>query len=404
MLKTIWILHQYASTPETGMGGRHYYLARELAKQGHRVYLIAASYTHMLRTPVRVEKKVTVQDCEGFHFVWIKVPSYAGVRGRGRILNWIRYSWQVLGLHKEIKEKPDAIMASSPQPFLFLSAKRLAQRFGARLIYEVRDIWPRTLIEMGGLSSRHPLIMLMQWFEDQAYKNSDVVISNLPNAVEHMTGRGLDPSKFHWISNGYCAEEIQKQRPVTQDVLAKVPKNKFVVGYVGTLGLANSLHYLLDAVGLLEQKDKIAVVFVGEGPEKDNLARQAQSLGLTNVKFLGSISKEKVQSMLGLFDVCYLGWKDLPLYRYGISPNKLPEYLISGKPVINSYSGFFDVVAEANAGLSANAEDPASIAEAINKLMLMSPQMRSEAGARGARYAECNLSYRELAAKLEKLL
>ena len=121
--KTFWLINQYASTPETGMGGRHYYLAKELEKQGHKVYLIAAGFTHLLRQPPELKNNFTVQSIsKGFNFVWIKMPKYKDPHAKKRVLNWFRFTWKLLKLPKVIADKPDAILVSSPAPFVFLGA------------------------------------------------------------------------------------------------------------------------------------------------------------------------------------------------------------------------------------------------------------------------------------------
>ena len=112
--KTIWLINQYASTPETGMGGRHYYLAKELAKQGHKVYLIGASFNHLLREPPKLDNAFKIEEIEEFQFVWVKVPSYKEAHSKKRVLNWFKFAWQLLKLPKVIADKPDVILASSP--------------------------------------------------------------------------------------------------------------------------------------------------------------------------------------------------------------------------------------------------------------------------------------------------
>src|SRR5699024_9089121 len=154
--KTIWIIHQYASTPETGMGGRHYYLADELGKMGHKVYVIASSANHLLRNSPELTGNYTFEARENFTFVWVKMPEYKEAHSKQRAINWLLFPWKIQKLSKIIADKPDAILSSSPSPIAFLGAERLAKKFKARLVFEVRDIWPLTLIELGGYSPKHP--------------------------------------------------------------------------------------------------------------------------------------------------------------------------------------------------------------------------------------------------------
>jgi glycosyltransferase involved in cell wall biosynthesis len=401
-VKTIFIVNQYASTPSTGMGGRHYYLAKELAKQGHTVYLIAASYTHLLREPPTTKDEYKIEDVAGFKFVWVKVPKYVDAHDKKRVLNWFRFAWKLLKLPKVIVDKPDAILVSSPSLIPFLGAQRLAKKFNAKLAFEVRDIWPLTLVELGGYSPSHPFIRLMQWVEDKAYRDSDVVLSNLPNAVEHMVQRGMDESKFTWIPNGFDLGEISQTQPIAEGVINSLPKDKFIVGYTGTLGVANALDTLIEAAEILKEQTDIAFVLVGGGKDKPDLMEKAKHLN--NVFFIEPIKKTQIQTMLKQFDVCFIGFRNVPIYRFGIAPNKLPEYMMSAKPIVHSYSGSFDSVIKAGAGISVPSENSQAIAEAILKLKGMSPKERAQLGQNGRNHAIQNHDYAKLAKKLAKVL
>lgn len=401
--KTLWLINQYASTPETGMGGRHYYLGKELAKQGHKVYLVAAGFTHLLREPPKLEQDFTVQSiAKNLDFVWIKMPQYSDAHDKKRVLNWFRFVWKLLKLPKVIANKPDAILVSSPALFTFLGAQFLAKKFNAKLVFEVRDIWPLTLIELGGYSPKHPFIWLMKWVEDKAYLQSDLVLSNLPNSVDHMVERGMNRSKFAWIPNGFDKTEAKSALPLSEAVLGVLPKDHFIIGYTGTLGVANALDTFIDAARLMQVHSQFAFVLVGGGKEKPALLEKAK--GLDNVIFIEPIPKQQIQNMLKEFDVCYLGWKNEPIYRFGIAPNKLPEYMLSAKPIIHSYSGNIDFVEEAGAGVSVPAEDSKALVEAIFRLESMSPEERRMMGDNGRAYAVEHHDYSKIAKKLGEIL
>lgn len=398
--KTIWIINQYASTPETGMGGRHYYLARELGKLGYRVYLIAASANHLLREPPRLDKPVALEEHDNFTFVWVKMPSYEQAHSRQRALNWLLFPWQIQKLPKVIPHAPDAILCSSPSPVAFLGAERLAKRFNARLVFEVRDIWPLTLIELGGYSPKHPAMRFMQWVEDRAYRKADRVISNLKNAVEHMTRRGMAREKFAWVPNGFSLDEVNLEAPLNKTARNQLPQDKFIIGYTGTLGVANAMDTFIEAAARLQHEADIAFVLVGDGKEKASLKQLAKSKKLDNVYFVDPIPKVEIQAMLSQFDACYIGWKKNSLYRFGIGANKIPEYLYSGRPIIHSYSGACDPVEEVKCGILIDAENPISFAEAIVSIHQKTPEQRKTMGERGRTAALEQYEYGKLAKQL----
>ncbi|WP_180062667.1 glycosyltransferase family 4 protein [Acinetobacter sp. YH12114] len=403
--KTIWLINQYSSTPEIAMGGRHYYLAQELAKKGYKVYLIAGRYSHLLRQPKQFSEPYLLEKIDkNFTFVWVNLPEYQEAHSKQRVLNWFKFSWALTKLTSVITDRPDAILYSSPSPIGYLGAKYLANKFKSKFVFEVRDIWPLTLIELGGHSPKHPFVRFMQWIEDRAYQKSDYVFSNLFNAVEHMMSRGLNPKKFNWIPNGISINEVMNKEELSQDVLSQLPKNKFIVGYTGTIGVANAIDDLIDAAKLLLAYKDIHFVLVGSGKEKQYLVQKALDLGLDNITFIDAIPKKQIQSMLSTFDICYIGWQKNSLYRFGIAPNKLPEYLYAGKPIIHAFSGKGDIVQQANAGITIEAEDPQAIADAVMRLYGLSDSERSVLGNNGHQYVLQHLEYKMIAEKLESII
>lgn len=404
MAQCIWIVHQYASTPETGMGGRQFYLARELAKQGYKVYLIASASHHLLRKKVPVNGSFKIEKIDGFNMVWVNMPDYEEAHSKQRALNWFIFPWRIQKLASVIDDKPDAVLCSSPSLISFLGVQRLARIFKARLVFEVRDIWPLTLTEIGGYSSTHLFIRFMQWVEDKAYRDSDAVVSNLRNAVEHMVSRGMDDSKFNWIPNGFSLDEVSQKAPLSQQTLAKLPTDKFVVGYTGTLGVANAIDTLIDSAEQLKDDPNIAFVLVGGGKEKAALQQSVIDKGLSNVIFIDPIPKVQIQAMLGSFDACYIGWLKDDLYRFGIGANKIPEYLYSGKPILHGYSGACDPIAIIQSGITVPAEDVSALSNAIIRLSTTPDDELTAMGERGRLEALDRYEYSNLAKQYSKIL
>lgn len=402
MSKTIWIIHQYASTPEEGMGGRHFYLGRELAKQGYEVYVIASGSHHLLRKKPDLQEPFKIETlAKGFHFVWVDMPDYEEAHSRQRALNWFLFPWRIQRLARLIPNKPDAVLSSSPSPIAFLGAQRLAKKFRARLVFEVRDIWPLTLTEIGGYSPKHPFIRFMQWVEDKAYRDSDAVVSNLKNSVEHMVSRGMTPAKFTWVSNGFSLDEVNQNASLNLAAANQIPQGKFIVGYTGTLGVANALGTFIEAASRLRGYTDIVFLLVGGGKEKSALQAIAKAKNIDNVVFIDPIPKVEIQAMLSKFDACYMGLTKDPLFRFGVSPNKLFDYLYSGKPIIYGIeSGDYKPVYEANAGIQILAEDVQQLADAVLKLYRMPAEERVLMGANGRKIAIEQYEYGQLASSL----
>lgn len=165
--------------------------------------------------------------------------------------------------------------------------------------------------------------------------------------------------------------------------------------------------HLLDAAGMLQREgwdDRILFRLIGDGPEKPRLMERAAAEGLRNVQFDDPVSKERIYSVLQEADVFAVVAKDIPLYRWGISFNKIFDYLASARPTVFSGDVSYDPIAEVKAGLSVPAEDPRSIADAVKSLALMRPEERWEMGLRGRRYVEENHDLRRLMDRFETAL
>jgi glycosyltransferase involved in cell wall biosynthesis len=398
--RVIWIVNQYAGSPRHGMEYRHYHLARALVARGHRVVVITGTRSHLFTRPPEVSRPFTMETLDGITYCWVDGPGYERAISLGRILNMAAFALRLLRLPVGKLPRPDAILVSSPSLFPLPVAARWARRFGARFAFEVRDIWPLTLRELGGLSTRHPLVLLMQWLEDFGYRSADVVVSVLPAAADHMRARGMDPAKFHYFPNGI---ELDGRRDgAAPDIVrAAIRPGAFTVGFVGTLGRANVLETLIDAARLVEP-DGVQVVVVGHGPEREQLVARAG--GASNVAFVGPIPKDQVPAALELFDACYVGYRRSPLYRFGVSPNKLYDYMAAGRPVLFAADAANQPVREADCGRTVAPEDPQALADAIRSLAAAPPDERARLGANARAYVAEHHDYSRLADRLAEVL
>jgi glycosyltransferase involved in cell wall biosynthesis len=404
-MSTIWIICQYAMSPESGGYLRQHFLARELARAGHDVYVIAARVNHMMTHPEAKCAAPFQEPGDGYTMVRLDTIAYPHAHHKKRILGWMQFGWQLPNLMRRGLPKPDAVLYSSPNLLSFLGAERAARKAGARLVFEVRDIWPLTLTHIGNINPRHPFMRLLQWIEDRAYRVSDAVISTLPNAHEHMVSRGMDRAKFHWIPNGADLGDDEMRQALDPDVAAQLPRDRFLVGYVGTLGEANYLDPVLDAAALLKERTDIALVIVGGGRCKQALQARAAAEGLVNVTFIDPIPKPQVQSMLACFDACVLSMLHSPLYRFGVSLNKLTDYFVAARPVIYAAeTGAYNPVHAHQAGLSIPPGDAEAFAEAVTQLQALSAKERAAMGQRGLACISSEYDYTRLGTLLETIL
>jgi glycosyltransferase involved in cell wall biosynthesis len=405
----IQILCHYAGSPYHGMEYRSYYLAKEWIKMGNSVTIVASTQSHIRTNNPQYKNKVTEEIIDGIKYIWIKTRKYAG-NGIGRVLNMMDYITGVyVIISKLVQEKPYAVIASSTYPLDNYPAYKIARKSGAKYIYEVHDLWPLSPMEIGGYSRYHPFIAIMQKAENFAYAHVDKVISILPCAEEHMREHGLACGKFTHIPNGISLDELAKQEPLNRVTADQIPKNKFIVGYTGTFGLANSLDTLLEAASIIQEKnDDIFFVLIGKGPEKENLLKLQKKLLLKNCVILETIPKNQVQTAIALFSISVIALFSISvivrnskssLYRFGISPNKLFDYMYAGKPIIQAIDAGNDIVGDANCGLTIPPQNPHAMADAIINLYETPEEERLKMGDNAKQYVLKNHLYETLAKK-----
>ena len=332
--KVIWIINQTAGKSDSGWGERHYFLAKYWVKKGYKVIIISGSYNHLFITQPTVNKTFTVENLEeGITFCWVKTPKYSGGGFRKFWSNLI-FTFKLFFLPAKKLEKPSAIIVSSMPIFPIINGFHFKKRLKAnKLIIEIRDLWPLTPIYLKGYSNYHPLILILKWFEKFAYKKSDEIVSVLPNASSYINEISKKPEKFHWIPNGIDLNYLNAKN-LSVEISNQIPKNKFIIGYAGTMGMANALEYFIDASVLLKENLEIHFLLVGDGYLKNKFIERTK--GNHNITFLNKIPKDQVQALLNYFDVCYVGRYSNPLYRYGVSYNKYFDYMLAKKPVIES--------------------------------------------------------------------
>lgn len=393
----ILLINHYAGNPQLGMEFRPYYLGREWVRSGNRVMIVGGSFSHLRKQQPTKEQ----ENIEGIEYRWIQLKSYKG-NGLGRVksmFDFVRKLW--FGYKKYLGDfTPDVVIASSTYPLDIYPAHRIAKHYGAKLVYEVHDLWPLSPMEIGGYSKHHPFIMVMQGAEDYCYRHADKVVSLLPNALEHMVDRGMDPSKFVYIPNGFDPEEWQniiEPQFVLSDSIGRLKNDgKFIVMYAGGHALSNALDFFLDAMKRLA-KTNIVAVLIGDGQEKPRLENRVRDEKIDNVFFFDPIAKAEIPSALKLANCLYIGWQKNSLYEYGICPNKLLDYMVSGRPIVHSVSAPNDWVADGKCGISVEAENAEALADAILEMSELPVTEREEMGCRGSEFCKEKFGYSDLA-------
>ncbi len=397
--KKIWVINFFAGTPDSGWGERHFFLAKKWIELGYDVEIISSSYNHMFKNLPEEKGEFTRESYDGIPFIWVKTPKYHS-ESLKRFWSMLVFTWKVLKLAKMIDNKPDTIIVSSMPLFPIWTGIRLKRKWKAKLIFEIRDIWPLTLIQLGKKSPWHPAVLFLGFFEKIGYRKADSVVSLLPNARAHIEKIAKKKVDFHYLPNG-IDESLQVKEPLPKSTIEKIPTNKFIVGYTGTIGLANAMNYFMEALEILKEQADIHFVLVGDGYLKKDYMEQSKDFG--NITFIDKIPKNQVQSVLELFDVCFVGWHKTPLYLSGVSANKYFDYMLSGKPILSSNQHIKDPVELSGCGILVEAENPLKIVEGILKLQKMTEDERLVLGQKGREYVLKNHTMSQLAEKYAQI-
>lgn len=394
----VLLLNHYAGSPEMGMEFRPYYLSHEWVEMGNEVRIIAGDYSHLRRENPTVKSDFQHELIDGVNYYWLKTGKYNG-NGVKRALSMLRYvSKLFLSAKKIAKWKPDVVIASSTYPLDTYAAQRIAKLVGAKYIHEVHDMWPATLYEVGGMSKRHPFVILMQIAENSAYKHCDKLVSLLPYAKEYMVKHGLSPEKFVNIQNGVVEEEWKSDIKIPEEherFFEKI-KDKFVVGYFGGHALSNALDLLLDTAAKMKNKE-IVFVLVGEGIEKERLMERARNEKIENVVFLSSVEKKAIPDLVQHFDCSIMLGKQSPLYKYGLCLNKMFDSMMAGKPVVCGIDAPDTLIDIYRCGISVNPSNINNIVEAITDICEMTEAQRVCMGERGRQAVLQHFTYKKLA-------
>lgn len=374
--RSVWIFNHYAVGPGVSGGTRHYDIGRELAKRGWRITVFSAVYpcrgSSVGGQPLEDDRQsVDAEMHDGVLFV--KVPALR--RGRTnatRVLSMLSYIPGVMRVTKDFPA-PDIIVGSSVHPFAAWIAWRLARKIGCKYVFEIRDLWPETIIQLGGVSRRHPFVVLLGHIERVLVQNADKVVTLLPNAYSYLARFDIPEHKVAVVPNGVDVsrlDSIDRQLPSHVSMELDRLRGAFIVAYTGAHGLANRLDVVIDAAAKCSagEETRIEFLLIGDGPDKSRLQQRVAALNLCNVTFVDRVEKEQVLPLLMRCDAGVIAWTRSSLYRYGISPNKLFDYMLAGLPVVMAGDSPNNPVSNSNGGVVVPYDDADGMAKALMDL------------------------------------
>lgn len=396
MSKTIWYISKYVSPPhgDGAAGGRTWELMRELAALGHRGVIITSDANHLAVVP-EMTRPVLREERDGIDVFWLRTFKAATPKSWQRIVSWLHFEWRLFRLDTSKLPAPDVLIVSSLSLLTVVNGLLLKRRHRVRMVFEVRDIWPLTLVEEGGFTPGNPFVRALGWVERLGYRRADAIVGTMPGLGNHVREVLGEEREVHCIPMGYASRLVSAELPAPVRS-AGVADHALVVGYAGTVGITNALEIFFDAARLLRDEPGIRFRVIGDGP----LLAQFKNdyADLDSVEFVAKVPKDQVQAELQKCDVLYLSTYPSRVWEFGQSLNKVIDYMLSGRPVLASLSGYPSMINEAASGSFVPAGDPVAVADELRRYAGMSAAERDSMGQRGRTWLLEHRSYERLAA------
>lgn len=368
MTRHYWI--NPALVPPTGSGGtRHYEFAERLRERGLDMRLIGCDFSLKTRSyGVRAsagDLRAIERDHGGVPITWLHAPPYSGNDWR-RAAHMAGFAASVFRHLLRVPIDADTVFIGS-SPYLpgAAAAAAAARLRGVRFVFEIRDMWPESLVELLGRETA--MTRILRPVADALYRQAEANVILAAGNRDRLRERGVEDGRIHWIPNGIDPQRMKpgrRRRKLSSD-------GRFRLVYAGAHGVANDLDVVIDAATLLRDRgrDEIVFLLVGDGPEKARLVAEARRRALENLEFRDPIPKAEIPALLDDASVGLHTLKDVPLFRSGVSPNKLFDYMSMCLPVLTNVPGECAALVDGSgAGVVAAPGDPASLAEAAEAL------------------------------------
>lgn len=405
--KSVLIINPTGGSPYHGPNMRSYNLAKNLIAKGCHVTIVANAFFHKFHKFPKTDGLFTKQDIDGVPYIWVKTKSYKS-RGVNQVLNQLQFAFIVYRYIKKLNLKNiDCVICSSPPPFAIVAANKTAKKYKAKLIFEIRDLWPEVIQELSGVSSYNPYIQLLKHTAKFAYKKADYIVSVKKGEIEILDKKYKVPhAKFKYIPNGYDLKSLEANNSLPngiQNIFSNL-NDKFIVSYVGSLSVAYDIGYLIKAAHQLKKNKDVVFVIVGDGPEEKSLKEYCKLNDLKNIVFLGRVSSKHIQQILKNVSVGFLGYKKAEWLKYGVSSNKIFDYMACKLPIIASLETQYNPIIEANCGISVNPGSEKALADAIIQIKNKPYDELRDLGLNGYEYLCKYHSFKHIASQYYELM
>lgn len=392
--------------PEMGApAARVYELSREWVKRGHAVQVLTGFPNHptgVIPEGYRGEllRRETLEGIEVIRAPIYAAPNKDIVR---RSANYLSFAASASLLGPVLARKPDVLIATSPQFLVGLTGLWLSKALGVPFVFEVRDLWPASIVAVGALPEGSLPIRGLELLEKTLYRAADRIVAVTDSFVDEIVSHGGEREKIRVVKNGVDLE-VFHPAPKENEIRASLGlQGKFVATYIGTHGMAHGLGTILQAAERLKGDDRFRFLLVGEGAEKAKLKANAQERGLSNVLFLDQQPRETIPGYIAASDACLVLLRALGLFKT-VLPSKIFEFWGCARPIVLGVEGEARaLLEEARAGIVFPPEDVGALVVALQGLAA-EPGRAEEMGRAGRKYVEGNFSREVLAERYLEIL
>lgn len=410
-VKKVWILNHYAGTPSVTTKLRHFNFAKYLMEAGYEPMVFASSAIHNSnKNLITDHQRYIFDDKEGVPFIYIKTRIYHNTITR--LINMYQFYKGLLRASKKL-DKPDIIFASSAHPLTLLAGIKIGKRFGIPCIGEIRDLWPESFVAYGIVNKKNPVLKLLYRGEKWLYKKVDKLIFTMQGGKDYICEKGwdtkhggpVDINKVYHINNGVDLEAYKFNEEnyilTDQDLL---DKDTFKMIYTGSIRKANNILCLYEAAKIMKAMgiSRVKILVYGDGDLKAELEQKIEEDQLDNIILKGEVEKKYIPGIIKHADVLFLEGTSLDLFRFGLSPNKLFDYLAAGKPILSAISSKYDIIIENNCGI-VKSSDPEAVSSGIISLLNM-PKNEYDEMCHNARKTALEYDFRILTQRLIKIM
>jgi glycosyltransferase involved in cell wall biosynthesis len=364
----ILYLHQYFNTPKNMGGSRSYYFARHLVRKGHHVTIITSSQNYMTDTNGQYSsKKMSKVIYENIEIIYLSNPFSYKKNFISRLFGFFYFS--IASILAGLKSgKNDLVFATSTPLTIGIPGVFLSRFYRVPFVFEVRDLWPETLVAMGLIKNKM-VIRLLESFEHFIYSRASQIVGVTHGICNKLIKNRVDANKVTYIPHSSDIENFDPQNGNGDFRKRFQLENKFILVFSGAHGMANGLDFVLHVAKNLTFDPDYIFLLIGDGKEKASLITKAKKMELANVRFISPIPKSEMGSVLADANLGLMILQDLPLFHQTACPNKLFDYLASGLPVLVNFEGETRALVERNhAGIFVSPQEPSLAAKKIIEL------------------------------------